>query len=45
MKLGVVGNGMIVSWLFRDIRELPQITVEALCVRERSLEKGKALAA
>ena len=44
MKLGVVGNGMIVSWLFRDIRELPQITVEALCVRERSLEKGKALA-
>lgn len=45
MKLGVVGNGMIVSWLFRDIQGLPQVEAAALCVRERSLEKGRALAA
>lgn len=45
MKLGVVGNGMIVSWLFRDVKALPQVAVSALCVRERSLEKGQALAA
>lgn len=44
MKLGVVGNGMIVGWLFRDIREIPDITATALCVREKSLEKGRELA-
>lgn len=44
MRLGVVGNGMIVSWLFRDIRELGQVEARALCVREKSLEKGQALA-
>lgn len=44
MKLGIVGNGMIVDWLLRDIRELPEITAEALCVRERSLGKGQLLA-
>lgn len=44
MKLGVVGNGMIVGWLFRDIKVLPEIRVTALCVREKSLEKGEQLA-
>ncbi len=44
MKLGVVGNGMIVDWLFRDIRELPQVRATALCVRENSVEKGRKLA-
>ena len=31
MRLGVVGNGMIVDWLFRDIKELPEVRAEALC--------------
>lgn len=44
MRLGVVGNGMIVDWLFRDIKELPEVRAEALCVRERSLAKGQELA-
>lgn len=44
MRLGVVGNGMIVSRLFRDIRALPEITVTALCVREKSMNKGRELA-
>ncbi len=44
MKLGVVGNSMIVGWLFRDIKEIPEITATALCVREKSREKGTELA-
>lgn len=44
MKLGVVGNGMIVNWLFRDIKALPEITAEAICVREQSRQKGQELA-
>lgn len=35
---------MIVDWLFRDIKELPQVRAEALCVRERSRAKGQELA-
>lgn len=44
MRIGVVGNGMIVEWMFRDIKALEDVTAEAICVRERSLEKGKVLA-
>lgn len=44
MRIGVVGNGMIVEWMFRDIKALPDVTAQAICVRERSLEKGRALA-
>lgn len=44
MKLGVVGNGLIVTWLFRDIKALPEIAVTALCVREKSMGKGRELA-
>ena len=44
MRLGVVGNGMIVGELFGDIRELPKITATALCVREKSRKKGEELA-
>ncbi|MCD8084607.1 MAG: Gfo/Idh/MocA family oxidoreductase [Clostridiales bacterium] len=44
MKLGVVGNGLIVGWLFRDIKEIPEIRATALCVREKSREKGRELA-
>ncbi|MCC8061323.1 MAG: Gfo/Idh/MocA family oxidoreductase [Clostridiales bacterium] len=45
MKLGAVGNGKIVTWLFRDVPAVPEITVTALCVREKSVEKGRELAA
>ncbi len=44
MRLGLVGNGMIVKRLFSDLKEVPEITAEALCVREQSREKGQALA-
>ncbi len=44
MRIGVVGNGMIVEWMFRDIKKLPDVSAAAICVREKSLEKGRALA-
>lgn len=44
MRLGIVGNGLIVTRLFRDIKALPEITAAALCVREKSLDKGRELA-
>lgn len=44
MRIGVVGNGMIVEWMFRDIKALLDVTAEAICVREKSLEKGRELA-
>lgn len=34
MKLGVVGNGMIVNRLLEDTRHLTDVEVRALCVRE-----------
>ena len=44
MKLGVVGNGMIVNRLLEDTRHLTDVEVRALCVREQSLDKGRQLA-
>lgn len=44
MKLGVVGNGMIVKRLLEDIRPLSDIEVRAICVRQNSLNKGMELA-
>ncbi len=44
MKLGVVGNGMIVNRLLEDTARLSEIEVRAICVREKSLEKGQELA-
>lgn len=44
MKIGVVGNGMIVKRLLEDMREVSEIFIPAICVREQSREKGKALA-
>lgn len=44
MRLGVVGSGKIVERLFRDIKVLPEITAEAVCVRAQSWKKGQELA-
>ena len=44
MKLGVVGNGMIVSRLLEDVRQVPDIHVQAICVRQGSLYRGRELA-
>ncbi len=44
MKLGIVGNGMIVKRLLEDIRPLSEVTARAICVRHQSLEKGRRLA-
>lgn len=44
MKLGIVGNGMIVRRLLEDIRAVPEIQVQAICVRQESLDKGRELA-
>lgn len=44
MKLGVVGNGMIVKRLLNDIQGLSGIEVKAICVRSRSLDQGRELA-
>lgn len=44
MKIGVVGNGMIVERFLSDIPEVDGANVCSLCVREKSLDKGKALA-
>ncbi|MDO5418077.1 MAG: Gfo/Idh/MocA family oxidoreductase [Lachnospiraceae bacterium] len=44
MKLGVVGNGMIVRRLLEDVKPISDIEVNALCVRAASLNKGRELA-
>ncbi|MCI8949068.1 MAG: Gfo/Idh/MocA family oxidoreductase [Lachnospiraceae bacterium] len=44
MKLGIVGNGMIVKSLLEDIREIPDVEVLAICVRRESLHSGRKLA-
>ncbi|MDO5549549.1 MAG: Gfo/Idh/MocA family oxidoreductase [Lachnospiraceae bacterium] len=44
MKLGVVGNGMIVKRLLADVEQIPEIEVKAICVRRGSLNKGRELA-
>lgn len=44
MKIGIVGNGMIVRQMLQDIEKLPDFTVLSICVRKKSLEKGRALA-
>ena len=44
MKLGVVGNGMIVKQLLEDAAQLADVEIRALCVREKSLDQGRELA-
>lgn len=45
MKIGVVGNGMIVGMFLKDARTVGSAQIVSLCVRPKSLEKGNALAA
>lgn len=44
MKIGVVGNGMIVGMFLHDAALVDGAEVVALCVRPHSLEKGKKIA-
>lgn len=44
MKIGVVGNGMIVGMFLHDVALVDHAEVTALCVRPHSLEKGQKIA-
>lgn len=44
MNVCVVGNGNIVRRFLEDVQMLEDVQVTALCVREKSREKGEALA-
>ena len=44
MKIGVVGNGMIVGMFLHDVALVDHTDVVSLCVRPHSLEKGKKIA-
>ena len=43
MKLGIVGNGMIVHTALDALQHVSDITLEAICVRPNSLETGLQL--
>ncbi len=44
MKIGVVGNGMIVGMFLRDAALVNDAEIISLCVRPHSLEKGQKIA-
>ena len=44
MRIGVVGNGMIVKRFLEDAAGIAQSEVAAICVREQSKKKGEELA-
>lgn len=44
MKIGVVGNGMIVGMFLHDAALVEHAEIIALCVRQKSLEKGQRIA-
>lgn len=44
MKIGVVGNGMIVGMFLHDAALVEHTEIVALCVRPHSLEKGQQIA-
>ena len=44
MKIGVVGNGMIVGMFLKDAALVEKAEIVSLCVRPHSLEKGKKIA-
>lgn len=44
MKIGIVGNGMIVGMFLHDVALVKDADVAALCVRPHSLEKGQKIA-
>ena len=45
MRIGVVGNGMIVKRFLEDLKQVGGAEAAAICVRSRSLETGEQLAA
>ena len=45
MKIGIVGNGMIVEVFLRDVALVEHAEIVSLCVRLQSLEKGQKIAA
>ena len=44
MKIGVVGNGMIVGMFLHDVALVDHAEIVSLCVRPHSLEKGQKIA-
>ena len=44
MKIGVVGNGMIVGMFLHDAALVEGAEIVSLCVRPHSLEKGQKIA-
>lgn len=44
MKIGVVGNGMIVGMFLHDAALVKNVEIVSLCVRPKSLEKGQKIA-
>ncbi len=44
MKIGVVGNGMIVEMFLQNVTQVDHAEVISLCVRPHSLEKGQKIA-
>lgn len=44
MRIGIVGNGMIVNMFLQDGASVPNAEFTALCVRPQSLEKGMLVA-
>ena len=44
MKIGIVGNGMIVGMFLRDAALIDKAEIISICVRPQSLEKGKKIA-
>lgn len=45
MKIGIVGNGMIVTQMLTDVQQTEAIRPVSLCVRPKSVDTGKRLAA
>lgn len=45
MKIGIVGNGMIVGMFLKDAQRVKNADICSLCVRPGSVEKGKQLIA
>lgn len=43
MRLGIVGAGNIVRWGLDALSNISEIQCEAICVRESSVDKGRAL--
>ncbi len=44
MKIGIVGNGMIVGMFLKDAKTVDHADIISICVRPHSLEKGQAIA-